>query len=374
MALSALINLGIKKTANSTNIKVTITNWVTIITCGLTLFYALYFYAFLAQRDATLINLFFVACYAGTFLLTSCHYYRAAKLWFFSVFICHIIILTTQVFSPAVGFQFYFLILPSGVFLLFDEDESYEKVIICILGIIAFFVCHNYQNEAPLVLLPVEIEKVIFIFSIIIVMLENFIVMSVFSLAISRHQAVLNEMATKDVLTGINNRRTFMLVGEELVAHANRYNKQLSFLLFDIDFFKKINDSYGHLVGDQALRLVARVLRNNLRESDSLARYGGEEFVVLLPETDELAAKELAEKLREAVENLSIPLKGNQENKFFNCTVSIGISSTLSSRNNGDISLNDLVQQADEALYQAKGTGRNCVVKYTSDKAVEFQI
>jgi len=364
MALSALFNLGVKQAANSTNVKVTITNTVTVLTCGLTLFYALYFFVFLAQLDATLINLCFVTGYCITFYFTSSHYYRAAKLWFFSVFICHIVILTTQVFSPEVGFQFYLLILPSGVFLLFNEGERREKSIVFLLGIIAFFVCHNYQNDAPLVLLPIKIEKAIFSFSIIIVMLESFIVMSIFSLAISRHESVLKEMATKDVLTGINNRRTFMFVGEELVAYANRYDKPLSFLLFDIDYFKKINDNYGHLVGDHALKLVARVLQDNLRESDSLARYGGEEFVVLLPETGELAAKALADKLREAVENLSIPLTTNHGKDFFNCTVSIGISSTLHS----NCSLTNLVQQADEALYQAKDAGRNCAVIYSTSE------
>ncbi len=363
MALSKLLNLGVKPSSKNTDVKITITNTVTLLTCGLTLFYALYFFVFLEQIDATLINLVFVGSYGFTFYFSSKSFYRLAKLWFFSVFVFHIFILTTQVFSSAIGFHFYLLILPSGVFLLFNEEEKLEKMIVFLVGMITFFVCHNYENANPLVTLPSEIEQAIFTFSIVIVMLENFFVMSVFSLAISRHEAVLKEMATKDVLTGINNRRTFMLIGEELVAHAKRYKKPLTLLLFDIDFFKRVNDSYGHLVGDQALKIVARVLQDNLRASDCLARYGGEEFVVVLPETDAHAAKDLAESLRKAVAGLEIPLSDSKQRDFINCTISVGISENI----NVDMSLTDLVQQADTALYQAKGAGRNCVVAFIAD-------
>jgi len=155
-----------------------------------------------------------------------------------------------------------------------------------------------------------------------------------------------------------------------LIAHAKRYNKPMSLLLFDIDLFKRINDSYGHLVGDQALRSLARVLQENLRSSDSLARYGGEEFVVVLPETDISAAKELAEALRKSVADLDIPLINTNNNESIKCTVSIGISDNV----NKDLSLMDLVQQADVALYQAKDSGRNCVVVFNADQGTEFHI
>ncbi|MBL4940829.1 MAG: GGDEF domain-containing protein [Colwellia sp.] len=356
------INSSVANALNSPEIKANITNTVTLVTCGLTLFYAMYFWFFLEKPTATLINLLFVVSYSFTFLFTYKHFKKTAKIWFFSVFILHIVILTTQVFSSSVGFHYFLLILPSGVFLLFDENEQVERILIFFLGLIAFFICDSYENFNPLVTLPAELERAVFVISILIVMLENFFVMFVFSLDISRHQAELKEMATKDVLTGINNRRTFMLVGDELIAHAKRYNKQLSLILFDIDFFKKINDKHGHLVGDEALKEVAQVLKNNIRASDIIARYGGEEFVVLLPETDINAAKILADSLREQVASIIIPLQSNHQNSQIDlrCTISGGISCCSI---NAD-SLQALVKQADIALYQAKDAGRNCTVSH----------
>lgn len=352
------INSNVYNTLNNSSIKTSVTNTVTLITCGLTLFYALCFFIFLEKPTATLINLFFVLSYSFTFLLTAKSFRKTANLWFFSVFISHIVILTTQVFSSSIGFHYFFLILPSGLFLLFDEKEHVEKILIFTIGLIAFFICDSYDNIDPLATLSAEIEKAIFVISLLIVMIEHFFVMFIFSLDISRHQAVLKEMATKDVLTGINNRRTFMLVGDELLAHTKRYNKPLSLLLFDIDFFKKINDEHGHLVGDQALKEVAHILRDNIRDSDSIARYGGEEFVVVLPETDIESAQTLANNLKNLVAKNVISLQESTES--LRCTISVGISCFSVNA----LTLQDIVKQADVALYQAKDAGRNCAIAY----------
>ncbi|CCH49655.1 sensor domain-containing diguanylate cyclase [Pseudodesulfovibrio piezophilus] len=168
-------------------------------------------------------------------------------------------------------------------------------------------------------------------------------------------EAKLRQLATTDGLTGLNNRRRFMELSEQELSHAIRYRRPLSIFMLDIDHFKRINDDYGHDVGDKVLRFMADISETALRNADILGRLGGEEFGVLLPETDENAAMDVAERLRHAIEENSI----QEGEEVLNVTVSIGVS-TLSSGLN---TIKSLLKQADKALYEAKESGRNRVVK-----------
>jgi diguanylate cyclase (GGDEF)-like protein len=263
-------------------------------------------------------------------------------------------------FSVAAGFHFYYLVLPAGVFLLFDDEDKIEKVVLCFIGVVLFFVCDNANYYEPLITLDPEAEKLVFSFVIAITMAEVYLIMYLLSKNISAYERELNIMATTDALTGINNRRIFMAIGEALIEEARRYTRSFSLLLLDIDLFKNINDSHGHIVGDQALKQVASVLQSTLRSSDYLARYGGEEFVVILPETSIHHATELAEKLRTAVSMIHVDLEKGQSLSF---TTSIG----LAEYNSDTKSLLQLLDQADKALYEAKDMGRNKVVAYQSE-------
>lgn len=157
--------------------------------------------------------------------------------------------------------------------------------------------------------------------------------------------------AQTDELTGIFNRRHFLAVGRRQAQLAHRHRQPLSVVLFDVDHFKSINDRYGHDVGDEALRHVARLLGGDLRSSDVFARYGGEEFVVLLPETDARSAWALAERLRQRIAQSDLP--GQQAP--LRITVSAGIAENLAPAT----SLEQVIKRADEALYAAKNDGRN---------------
>ncbi|NOI67128.1 GGDEF domain-containing protein [Vibrio sp. 99-8-1] len=168
-----------------------------------------------------------------------------------------------------------------------------------------------------------------------------------------KREAALNEVAMKDSLTGLSNRRHFMEVMKSEVARCTRYQNNLSLLMLDIDFFKKINDTYGHFSGDVVLKQIAVLLTKELREVDTVARLGGEEFAVLLPETDRQESLLLAERIRCAVDEYSFEDEGNS----IHCTVSIGVS--VCSRGNN--CFGDLLKEADRALYQAKEQGRNQV-------------
>jgi diguanylate cyclase (GGDEF)-like protein/PAS domain S-box-containing protein len=164
----------------------------------------------------------------------------------------------------------------------------------------------------------------------------------------------LKRQAHVDYLTGVSNRGRFMEQAEVELNRTKRYRSSLSIFMMDIDFFKQINDRYGHKVGDNVLIKLAQVCHDTLRTVDIIGRIGGEEFAILLPETDKAVATEVAERLREAIANAKVPLEGGLPLQF---TVSIGVTSLASKDDNMDVLLN----QADKALYQAKNSGRNKV-------------
>lgn len=160
--------------------------------------------------------------------------------------------------------------------------------------------------------------------------------------------------AQTDYLTGVFNRRYFMAQGSAEIERARRYGSALSILMLDIDFFKRINDRYGHSTGDAVLRKLTEVCQFALRSLDVFGRLGGEEFAILLPETDQVAALDVAERLRLIVADARVPIEGAQAVSF---TVSIGVSSMLPTSGGID----DLLNAADKALYAAKNAGRNAV-------------
>jgi len=165
----------------------------------------------------------------------------------------------------------------------------------------------------------------------------------------------LERLATLDGLTGIANRRHLDITVAKELARAQRYAQPLTFIIADIDFFKKYNDHYGHIQGDECLKAVASILDNSLRRpSELVARYGGEEFCMLLPNTGIENAKLVAEKLVNAVRSLEFRHEGIDEHAIV--TMSFGVMSLIPSR---DLTVKELMLQADEKLYQAKENGRD---------------
>ncbi|HYH19539.1 MAG TPA: diguanylate cyclase [Azospirillum sp.] len=169
-----------------------------------------------------------------------------------------------------------------------------------------------------------------------------------------RYENELRHLATTDPLTGLANRREFLAAAGHELARVRRYDRPATVMMFDIDHFKRINDTHGHAAGDEALRHVAAVCRERLRETDVVGRLGGEEFGVLLPETDVPAACEVAERLRAALAGAEIP---RPDGGVLRLTASIGIAACIA----GDASIEQALSRADDALYHAKRNGRNRV-------------
>ncbi len=165
------------------------------------------------------------------------------------------------------------------------------------------------------------------------------------------HEA-LQQQATTDPLTKLENRRAFFDQAEELHALHNRYGSTYSVLMLDIDYFKKINDNHGHDGGDKVLIAIAAVLRDLTRGVDTVARIGGEEFAILLPDTNRLGSAVMAERVRSAIEQHDLDIDGTS----LTITVSIGIASQDAEHTD---SVRDLMRIADKRLYLAKDMGRN---------------
>ncbi|MCJ7545249.1 MAG: GGDEF domain-containing protein [Deltaproteobacteria bacterium] len=166
-------------------------------------------------------------------------------------------------------------------------------------------------------------------------------------------QDKLQKMATTDFLTGIANSRLFSETGEREVQRADRYKRPLALLMIDLDHFKKVNDKYGHAIGDKILVAFAGICKKCLRKADIFGRLGGEEFAILLPETDINGGSKFAERLRAIVEKSKIKV----ESKPFHITVSIGVTELQPDDDQIDAAL----RRADDTMYEAKKRGRNQV-------------
>jgi diguanylate cyclase (GGDEF)-like protein len=179
------------------------------------------------------------------------------------------------------------------------------------------------------------------------------------SLSNARMLRRLEELATTDGLTGLLNKRTMMEIAEQKIAAAKRFNRHLSVLVTDIDHFKKVNDTYGHDVGDVVIKGLGDILRRMKRNTDAVARFGGEEFVVICEETDARGAMLLAERVREELLKTTFhpqnKLGENGAPVAVNVTCSIGVATYPESGATWD----EMFKAADEALYVSKRSGRN---------------
>jgi two-component system cell cycle response regulator len=168
----------------------------------------------------------------------------------------------------------------------------------------------------------------------------------------AKYHEEIYRMTIVDGLTQIHNKRyLFEALDRELI-RARRYDRQLSLLIFDIDYFKNINDQYGHLAGDHVLRELARIVQERIRRDEVFARYGGEEFVIVLPETPLAGGTALAENLRARVETHPFSFQGER----IPVTISVGCAMLAEEK-----AASDLIQRADDKLYEAKRAGRNRV-------------
>ena len=175
----------------------------------------------------------------------------------------------------------------------------------------------------------------------------------------------MEKRAKVDSLTGLYNHRYLQEQLEKEIVRSERYKENLSFMIMDIDFFKKVNDTYGHPAGDLILKKVSELIKAGLRQTDIASRYGGEEFAAILLKSDLNKACQIAERIRNSVENYNFIISGNAK---VNVTISGGIANYPSNTDNKKT----LIEKADKALYYAKKTGRNKICRFEDIKTSLF--
>jgi diguanylate cyclase (GGDEF)-like protein len=165
----------------------------------------------------------------------------------------------------------------------------------------------------------------------------------------------MSELAVTDNLTGLANRRGFFELAEKEVDRAHRYKRALCVVMFDIDDFKKVNDSHGHLIGDQVLRVLASTVRKATRTTDTVCRFGGDEFLILMPESGADQAMATAERLRQKISNEMVVVTAAGQLML---TISLGV---VCLDGGIDEKVEKLIERADTAMYKAKAAGKNRV-------------
>lgn len=174
--------------------------------------------------------------------------------------------------------------------------------------------------------------------------------------ALKEQVKYLSSLVNSDTLTGLFNYRHFCQALEQEIERSQRTHQPTTLLMIDVDFFKKVNDQWGHDTGNLALQFIAKNLNDSVRKLDIICRYGGEEFAVILPSSDSQAGARIAERIRKTI--AQTPLQLNQSENHLSLTVSIGISSYKGENHKNS---QTLIKEADEQLYKAKKQGRNQV-------------
>ncbi|WP_153916206.1 GGDEF domain-containing protein [Shewanella sp. TC10] len=362
MNLKKIINLGTNRQSFSSANRIRTMNIIGLITVGISLLYSLNYIFFLKNQTVGFINLGFTLAYLGTIALTASQQSKLAKIWFFSVLMLHLMVCTNVYVTNASGFHLYFFLVPTGAFLLFELRERVEQVSLSLVALVLFFFCENTANNNPLIELSDQMNHMLYQSVVFFTMLEVIFVLYIFAKQIDRNEKQLILQATTDSLTRLANRHYFFEEGKTLFNDAVDKKLPFTLVLLDLDFFKKINDQYGHLVGDKCLIEVTSTIKKLCRENDLCARIGGEEFVVAMPNTSLKDAEKVAERMRKHIEECKISLS---ESRQLTCTASFG----LADKTQCATELKDLLIRADKALYVAKESGRNCVKPYYQQAA-----
>ena len=365
--LRNILDIGTESQAFASANRIRTLNFIVIFSTIVSALYTLCYIFIIEHPLVALLNTLFTLSYLVTLRF---HYYRAqrgAKTWFFCVLMLHIFVCTNVYVTNASGFHLYYFLVPTGAFLLFELNEKAEKITLSTIAIFLFFYCQNTVNVTPLITLSSALNQAIYQSVVFVNMLEVVIVMTLFTNEIERNEKKLILQATTDSLTGIANRRYFFEQGEALVNNSNHQQQPLTICLLDFDYFKNINDQYGHCTGDLCLVEVSKLISSFCRPTDLFARIGGEEFVIIMANTQLEEANQRANLIRNTIKAHKVSVIGE---KSFNCTVSFGLacnhSSDPESADAGYIDLKTLLNCADKALYQAKLTGRNRVINYNS--------
>lgn len=269
-------------------------------------------------------------------------------------------------FPHEIHFNLYYFIVAPITFFIYDIEDPIERIgIYFFTGVaVLLFLVSEMGVYSPYAYQPTsEIVKLFKGISVFTSILSITIVFHIFTKELSKVHKELSQMANTDSLTRIYNRRFLFDLGDSQFHLANKYNRSFVMILLDIDYFKKINDTYGHPVGDSILVQLTDLIRSQIRKGDILSRYGGEEFAVLLKNTELEDGVHIAEKIRNSIEHHEFTTSSNEPLRV---TISAGVVEYA----NDYSSFGEMVHDVDTALYEAKNSGRNCIVPAKDAKAL----
>lgn len=305
-----------------------------------------------------LFDLSFAVLHSVAFLWVLRDRHRFAAYWTTSLAIVQISAGTVLFIGPDGGFQYYLFVLPVTTHLAFSDDTVWPRAIMTLAGFALFAVTEEVTYSAYWVNLDPAVLRTMFYVNIALAMLMIFLAVRYFANDALSATLRQGRLILTDPLTGLFNRRFVHQYGTEVMARCRRHRRPFSVLLIDIDHFKSVNDEWGHAAGDTALRAVADRLSDLLPEQVVTARYGGEEFIVLLADTAQGEATDMAETIRECLDATPV----STEKAPIQLTASIGVSCAGGPDGEDCDDLDQLIGLADEALYAAKTAGRNRVV------------
>ncbi len=350
--LQKLLNIGVTGSDIKIAQKVRQLNLLILIALFTTIIYFLiYIYVIEKPLAAKIITPFFIL-YLATYWFSIQNKYFEGRIWLFSVYLTHIFLYSAILFSKSSGFHFFFFILAPIVILLFNKNELVPKIVFTFLAAFLFFLAEIMPDSGFTIPISDADNQILYYISIITCFGGLVVVTGIFDHEINALELKLSHLATIDPLTQIFNRRQLFVLLERQLDLNQRYNTIFSVILLDIDFFKKINDTFGHKCGDEALIWISQNISGNIRDSDIFARYGGEEFCIVLPGTPGKIALSVSEKLRSGIEKQTFQSKAGH-------TIPITVSCGVCTMSEAVKDCQAMIHYADTALYRAKENGRN---------------
>jgi diguanylate cyclase len=251
------------------------------------------------------------------------------------------------------GFHYYLLLIVPIVVTAELKWSLVRPMLIGLMLVIYVLLDHWMRRVTPLDQVDARGLSALRYFNIAVTFLLLAYLTSMYRSLVAKAERQLRTLATTDPLTQLLNRRSLQELADYEMVQRKRLQRPVSFVLADIDHFKSINDRFGHDAGDAVLVAVSRALRQTVREQDSVARWGGEEFLILMPNASIDDAREVAERLRQAVADIQIPAG----DRFVHITMTFGVSCS-----EGQEVSDHTIKRADRALYQGKSSGRDQVV------------
>ncbi len=319
-------------------------------------FYSGIFYFIFNSRLASIVVFSCGVAYFLGYLASRCQHFKLARHILASTFIFEITIHSVYLFPKEANFQIYFLVSIVLIYLLFTQNQKISRVFYVCTSIVLLIAIDVFQfSFTPIN--PLSAENITFIracntFSSVFVLA---VTIYLFARLMETSEQESRKQALTDPLTDLINRRHFFTLAKQMLLLNKRNPIGFSIIFLDIDHFKKINDQYGHDIGDQTLKTFADTLRDNVRNTDIVARIGGEEFIILFPNTSKKHAFAKAEVIRLAVMDSKLPVD------TLHLTTSIGVAEVEDT----DDSINQIIVRADKALYNAKNSGRNKTIIYS---------